>query len=84
MARDGLTKVELNGAGIEDLLKDAGVQADLVRRGEAIAAAAGPGHVVDLNIESNRASVIVVTDTFDAMLGEAVHRNLSRALDAGR
>jgi hypothetical protein len=80
----GLTKVDLNEAGIAELLKDTGVQADLVRRGDAIAATAGPGHVVDLNIESRRASVIVVTDTIEAMVGEAVHRNLTRAIDAGR
>jgi len=81
---DGLTKIDLNDSGVIDLLKSTGVQADLVRRGNAIAAAAGPGHNVDLNIESRRASVIVVTTTIEAMVGEAVHRNLSRALDAGR
>ena len=80
----GLDRIELNPAGVVELLTSPGVQADLVRRGEAIAAAAGPGHAVDLNIESRRASVIVVTDTFEAMLGEAVHRDLTRALDASR
>jgi hypothetical protein len=84
MARDGLTKIELNDAGIRDLLTSTGVQADLLRRGQAIAAAAGEGHRVDLNIESRRASVIVVTTSFRAMQNEATHRGLTRAIDAGR
>jgi hypothetical protein len=84
MARNGLTKIELNEAGIKDLLTSAGVQADLVRRGQAVATAAGSGHRVDLNIESHRASVIVVTESFRAMQAEASYRNLTRAIDAAR
>jgi hypothetical protein len=76
--------IRLVPGAVEKLMKEPGVQADLVRRGQAIARAAGPGHLVDLNVESHRASVIVITDTFEAILGEANHRNLTRAIEAGR
>jgi len=77
-------RIKIIPGAIDRLLKEPGVQADLRRRGEAIAARAGPGHAVDLNIESRRASVIVVTTSFEAMQAEASHRNLTRAVEAGR
>jgi hypothetical protein len=80
----GLDRVNVDSEGIRILLKDPGVANDLLRRGRAVAQAAGPGHEADLNIESRRASVIVVTTTFEAMYAEATSRNLTRALDAAR
>jgi hypothetical protein len=77
-------RIRLIPGAVTKLLKEPGVQADLVRRGEAIARTAGPGHVVDLNLESHRASVIVLTSTFEAMQAEATYRRLTRAIDAGR
>ncbi len=84
MARHGLIRVEVNAEGVRELLKSPAVQADLRRRGEAIALIAGPGHEVDLNVESRRASVIVITAEPEAMAAEAEDRNLTRAIDAGR
>lgn len=84
MAAVGLTKVVITPGAIPRLLKEPGVQADLMRRGRAIQTAAGSGHEVDLNIESVRASVIVYTATIDAMIAEATDRTLTRAIDAGR
>jgi hypothetical protein len=77
-------EVKLNSAGVKALLKSPGIQADLRRRGNAIASAAGPGHRVDSEVGRNRARVEVVTETFEAMQREARDRNLTRAVDAGR
>jgi hypothetical protein len=77
-------RIVLNRKGIRDLLRSDEVRRDLERRAEAIAAAAGPGHVVDSEIGPNRARASVRTDTIDAMIDEATSRNLTRSLDAGR
>jgi hypothetical protein len=77
-------KIVLNRKGIRELLRSREVEADLRRRAENIAAAAGPGHVVDSEIGPQRARASVRTDTIDAMIGEATSRDLTRALDAGR
>lgn len=77
-------RIVLNRKGIRDLLRSDEVRRDLERRADAIAAAAGPGHVVDSEIGPNRARASVRTDTIDAMIDEATSRNLTRSLDAGR
>jgi hypothetical protein len=80
----GLDRIDLNDKGVRELLKSAEVRADLARRARAIAAAAGPGHRVELTSTDKRARAVVITDTPEARLGEARHRNLTRAIDAGR
>lgn len=75
---------ELNRAGIAELLKSAEVAADLRRRAEAVAAAAGTGHRVEATTTGTRARAAVITDTIPAMVKEATDRNLSRAFDAAR
>lgn len=77
-------RIELNRAGIGEILRSDGVLADLQARAEAVAAAAGPGHVVDSGVGPHRARASVRTDTFEAMWAEAVDRNLSRAFGAAR
>jgi hypothetical protein len=77
-------RIVLNRKGVRDILRSPGVLADLRRRAERIAAAAGPGHEVDSEVGRNRARESVRTDTIDAMVNEATSRTLSRALDAGR
>lgn len=77
-------RVTLNPKGVEALLKSAEVQADLKRRADAIAAAAGPGMEARASVDKDRARAAVVTATFDAILAEAAHKNLTRAIDAGR
>lgn len=78
------TRVVLRSAGFRALLLGPEVQGDLHRRGEAIAAAAGPGHVVRDQPSANRARVAVFTQTNTAKRAEAEDRNLTRAMDAGR
>jgi hypothetical protein len=78
------TRIVLNRAGVKALLRSAEVQADLRRRGQAIASAAGAGHRVESQVGPNRARVAVITETPEAMVAEATERKLSRAVDAGR
>lgn len=77
-------RVVLTRNGPRDLRRSREVVRDLEARAERIAAAAGPGHRVETEIGQNRARVAVITDTVEAMVAEAIHRTLTRALDAGR
>jgi len=74
----------LNSKGVRSLLRGAEVQADLERRGRAVAAAAGPGHDVQTWVGRNRARVTVRTATAEARRAEATARRLTRAIDAAR
>lgn len=76
-------RLEVNGKAIGELLRGPEVRADLQRRGNAIAASAGPGHSAELTF-TDRAAVFIRTDTIEAMRAEARDRTLTRALDAGR
>lgn len=79
------TTVKLNESGMGAILTSDGVVADLYRRGEAIAAAAGDGFVARVSQRRDRrARVVVLTATPRAMRSEAKHRTLVRSLDAGR
>lgn len=77
-------RVELNRDGVRDLLKSPGVEADLAARAKEIAAAAGPGHVVETDVEGGRAAAAVIAVTAAANLREQRDRTLTRAIDAGR
>ena len=77
-------RLRFNRKGFDELLKSDEVLADLKRRAEAIARAAGPGHGVRSEVGRNRARAAVVTETYDAMRAEAEDRALTRAIDAGR
>lgn len=77
-------RVKLNREGVRALLQSSEVQNDLARRARAIAAAAGPGHDVNVGKGAQRARAEVVTETFEAMAKEARDRNLTRSVDAGR
>lgn len=80
-----VTKVVLHGKGFQDLLQSPEIQADLKRRAEQIAAAAGEGmEVSDVKLTGQRARIQVVTATAEARKAEAVDRALTRAIDAGR
>lgn len=74
----------LNHKGVDELLKSPEMLSDLERRAEAIAAAAGEGMEVNVEVGQTRARASVFTATIDAMVAEAVHRDLTRAIDAGR
>lgn len=77
-------RIEMNRAGVGALLKSAEVQADLKRRAEAIAQAAGDGMDVDVRVGKTRARASVRTGTFEARRAEARDKALTSALDAGR
>lgn len=74
----------LNRSGVRQILSGPEVQADLERRANNVARAAGEGHVVDSGVGPNRARSSVRTDSFDAQRREAHDRNLTRAIDAAR
>lgn len=76
--------LNLNSVVIEAILKSAPVQADLLRRAERIAAAAGEGFEASVVAGENRARASVITATFEAREAEARSGALTRALDAGR
>jgi hypothetical protein len=71
-------------AQLRALLRSPEVMAELKRRGDAIAAAAGPGHSVEEWVGVNRDRVTVATATPRAMAREARDHTLLAALDAGR
>lgn len=85
-------EVELNHAGMAELLKSAGVRADLERRAERVLAAARASAPVDtgehrdsLHIElvtTDRATVRVRNETDHSWVLEASTGHLARALDA--
>lgn len=66
------------------MLKSDRVRADLLRRAERAARAAGPGMEASAVTGRHRAHASVVTDTREAMVAEATNRSLTRALDAAR
>lgn len=80
-----LEKIEFNDAAFITILKSAEVQEDLLRRGQAIAAAAGDG-VFDVtpSFTPTRARVSIGTGDHAARKSEATTRSLTSALDAGR
>lgn len=79
-----MARVKLNRKGVRELLQSSEVQADLERRANAIAAAAGEGMEVDSGVGRTRARASVRTATREAVLAETQNRALTRALDAGR
>jgi hypothetical protein len=78
--------VKLNSAGIREVLQSDDVRQDILRRAEAIKAAAGGGDDYEAGAEvvGNRVMGWVVTATAEAKRAEAEDRTLTRALDAGR
>jgi hypothetical protein len=79
-----VVKIELNPAGVRELLRSPEVLADLSARAHRIANAAGDGMEVDAELGRVRARATVFTATFEAMRAEATTRALTRAVDAGR
>lgn len=78
-------RIKLNSAGVRQLLRSAELQADLKRRGEKVASAAGgEGYEAELKVGRTRASVTVVAVTGETMRKEARTRGLIRALGSGR
>jgi hypothetical protein len=78
------SNVKLNHRNMAALLRSAPVEAELKRRADRIAAAAGPGMEASSGQGRTRARASVVTVTNQARAAEARTRALTRALDAGR
>ena len=86
-------RVELNPAGVLELLSSPAVRADLERRAAAVKAAAGADAVVDIGMTSGsrggairpRARIHLTTtmNIVHARRHEAKHGTLARALAAG-
>ena len=79
-----LERITVLRKGIRELARSPGMKADLLKRAEAIASAAGDGVVVDSNDWTRRTRASVRTQTYRASRREAKDRTLSRAVDAGR
>ena len=80
-----VTRLKFNGAAFLKLLRgDQGIAPDLIRRGSAIAAAAGDGVGTRVSRGGARMRVTVATESLDAVKAEATDKTLTRALGAGR
>lgn len=77
-------RVQMNSRGARSLLRSDEVMRDLQRRGRAIASAAGPDMDMESGLTSQRARVAVLARSAKAMRAEAMHKSLTRAIDAGR
>lgn len=77
-------RVEMNLPGVNEVMKSAGVQADLDARLERIAQRAGDGFGVASRDHRWVARGWVQTETVEAMRAEARDNVLTRAIDAGR
>lgn len=77
-------RVKLNHSAVRQLLRSGDVEADLVRRGRAIAAAAGEGYETQPWVGRNRTRVTIRTATTEARIDEATDHSLMRAIGAGR
>lgn len=83
MAR-GNVRLVVHTAAVRQLLNSPEVRADITRRADAVAGAAGPGHRVEVGSTGRRVRAAVITDTWQARYREATERSLTSAVDAGR
>lgn len=77
-------RIKWHMKGFKALRKERGVMSDLIKRGQAIASAAGEGVEAEPFTGKNRAKVSVLTATPEAIKANAAGNTLLRALDAGR
>ena len=79
------SNIRLSPRGKKELLKSAGVRAEVARVARVIAERAGEGFEVRTpRSQPNRARMAVVATTAKAMRGEAKDGRLSRAVGGGR
>jgi hypothetical protein len=80
-----MAKLELNHAGIREVMFAPAIIQTISGIASRIASAAGDGmEVLPLERGGRRPRVAVVTATFEAMHAEATSRALTRAIDSGR
>lgn len=77
-------KIRWNLPAFRKLRTDPAVQADILRRAEKIAEAAGDGFKAVQSPARNRARAAVVAVTPEAVARNARDQSLLKALDAGR
>lgn len=84
MATSKVTKIEFNSAAFAALLQSPPVRADIERRANAIAQAAGEGVGVRVTTGRTRVRATVMTETYEARAREATDKTLTSAIGAGR
>jgi hypothetical protein len=83
----GTFRLKINNAGIGELLRSAGVKANIAARAERVGAAARSETTMPILVEDKtgvRARYRIVADDSEAKLVEARTRLLGRAIDAAR
>lgn len=76
--------LDVNERAVGEILNGAGMARDMERRTAAVAAAAGEGFEASVQKGSTRIQASVITATPKARRRQQKHRNLERAVDAGR
>lgn len=77
--------VVLNLRGVNEVMKSSGVERELARRAQRIAAAAGDGVVAESNNDHRWvARAWVIVRTREAAAREARSNSVTRSIDAGR
>jgi aspartate/methionine/tyrosine aminotransferase len=79
-----VTRIVFHTAAFRSILRSGVMAADLTRRGERIAAAAGEGFGSQTNVGRHRVRVTVAAETRAAARAEATDKVLTRAIGAGR
>lgn len=77
-------RLQFHYDGFDETRRDPAVLADVVRRANAIAAAAGDGYEVESGLSKSRARAVIITKTADAKRDQAENHTLERSIDAGR
>lgn len=80
----GAVRIALNPNGPRKIRRSPGAQADLLRRAQAMAAAAGEGIEADSGMGKNRARAIVYTATTAGVVAESEAHVIEASIDAGR
>lgn len=76
--------VKFRPDGVGELAKSQKMEAEMRRRGDAVAREAGPGFVCRSFIGATRARASVFPTTFEAWLREKKDKVLTRAIDKAR
>lgn len=79
-----VTKLVFKTGGFRKILRSGAALADVTRRANAMAAAAGEGVGVEVSTGANRVRATVATETWEAAEREATNKTLTRAIGAGR
>lgn len=85
-----MARIELRRGALVEIMRSAGMQAELRRRAEAVRSAADSaandpgGHRAVSEVGANRARAAVLTGTPKSMWKEAVHHTLVSSIGAGR